>query len=58
MKECLFPKEQNIQSRKRKLVLLIIKISGKELREVTKEYEKKNLKLRFRHSGELDKVHI
>ena len=41
MKECLFPKEQNIQSRKRKLVLLIIKISGKELREVTKEYEKR-----------------
>ena len=40
IKEYLFSEEQNIQSRYRKFILLIIKISGKELRDVTKEYEK------------------
>ena len=39
IKECLFSKEQNIQSRNRKFILLIIKSSGKELPEITKEYE-------------------
>ena len=37
IEECLFSKEQNILSSNRKLILLIIKTNGKELREVTKE---------------------
>ena len=38
IKKCLFSKEQNIQLRNRKFILLIIKITKKELREVTKEH--------------------
>ena len=41
IKECLvISKEENILSRTRKVTLLIIKIRGKEQREITKEYEK------------------
>ena len=35
----LFSKEQNIQLSDRKFILLVIKISAKEIWEVTKEYE-------------------
>ena len=57
IKECLFSEEQNIQSRNRKFILLIIKISGKELREVTKEYEKGS-KVKFQIFWGTGKVHV
>ena len=39
VEKCLFSKEQNIQLSDRKFILLVIKISAKEIWEVTKEYE-------------------